>query len=163
MYRIYPKELEFWKWAVEVLDFDILMATTRAVAAKKILEFWPWVSTYAFILWCADTIHSYEADPEYYKLYTEEFKDYPWVDIRFGEDYPETDELYDIAFVDGPKGSEHLSRINSLNYAVKHSKITILHDSKRPGENESLKALQSEGYVITNIDTTVWMTFIIKL
>lgn len=156
-------DMEFWWWAISRIDFDIITYITKLTNAKHILEFWPGVSTYAFIQWWANFIHSYEDDPNYLKKYTEEFKWYPGISIIWWSPYDEAfEKVYDIAFVDGPKWKDHLSRIESLQYAVLNSKLTILHDSKRIWESESLALLKEQWYDIYTIDTEVWLTFISK-
>lgn len=143
------------------MDYDILVATARMLWAKRILEFGPGASTYAFIEWWADIIHTYEADPDFADKYNKEFENYIWIDVRYGEIYDRDEHHgYDLAFVDWPRGIDSMSRFAPLDYAIKHSKVTILHDSKRPGEMESLSKL--EGYEITHINTQVWLAFITK-
>lgn len=163
MHIKYPKEnLEFWGWAVARQDFDVLVCMTRFLNAKRILEFGPWTSTYAFIMWGANYIHSYEEDPDFADKWSKEFEKYPWITIFKYPEYEDPEIEYDIAFVDGPRGSDHLSRFDALKYAVKHARVTILHDSKRDWENESLEELVKQWYEMYHMDTLVWMTFISK-
>ena len=151
------KKLEFWWWAIEKVDFDILCFITKITHSKRILEFWPWTSTYAFLEWWAKTIHTYEYNESYYKQWAETFSGYGDI-IRLPKSL--LDEQYDLAFVDWPKWIDNMSRIESIKFALSHSPLVILHDAKRKWEMESLDLIRKEWFDIDIIDTPMWMAII---
>lgn len=66
------------------------------------------------------------------------------------------DIAFDWAFVDGPPGHllvEGKSRWHVLEWCSSRCQIIVLHDSKRPGEQNSIAALQEQGWAVQHIQT----------
>lgn len=54
------------------------------------------------------------------------------------------EDRFDIAFVDGPRGIKHLSRLESCLYCLDKTNHILLHDFQRGGEQETFK------YIVDN-------------
>lgn len=94
---------------------------------RTILEFGPGVSSKLFSALCK-VVHSIEEDP-YWTAKCTTCVDRPIL------------QSYDMAFVDGPKGTAKRSRYRSIELAKQHSRLIIFHDTKRQGEKETIAAL----------------------
>lgn len=150
-------------------DYQAFMAEVERIGAKKVLEIGPGYSTFAFIEAGCDPIVCLEHDPKWHEVSIDRFKDYPQVKVRKYWNEPEAraelepNEQFDLALVDSPKGykaarvvhpgQEDCSRYNTLELALKHAPIVLLHDATRPLERGSLGRIQSQGHKVTMISS----------
>lgn len=145
-------------------DRALLIAECKRVGAKSALEFGPGYSTEALIEAGVENIVSCEHDHEWLAKAKEQF---PQVRIIEYRDEPEADApelfgVFDIAFVDSPKGNkaqrkrhpgqEDCSRLNTCLLALKHSPVVLLHDAYRPLERGTLGRLNAMGHRFTMLD-----------
>ena len=146
-------------------DYRLFMAEAERLKAKRVLEFGPGYSTFAWIEAGCDPIVCLEHDPKWFEEAQERFKDFPQVQIKKYWNEPEArselepGEQFDLALVDSPKGykaarvihpgQEDCSRYNTLELALKHSPVVLLHDAYRPLERGSLCRAQSKGHKVT--------------
>ncbi len=148
-------------------DEQLLAAAVRG--AKSVLEFGPGDSTQVFLDAGVERIVSLEYIDKWLEVARERFKDEPRVEIRkFTDTLPvvaETDEQFDVAFVDAPKGwplqnrhkhegYEDCSRFNTTLFALQHAPVVYLHDAYRPLERGTLGRLNAMGFQFEFIDGT---------
>jgi len=155
--------------ALHTGDDQLLIAAAKG--AKSILEFGPGDSTQLFLDAGVERIVSCEYIDKWCKAAVERFKGEPRVVITtFTDTIPVvvdgiTDEQFDVAFVDAPKGwplqnrhkhegFEDCSRFNTCLFALQHAPIVYLHDAYRPLERGSLGRLSRLGYTYEFIDGT---------
>jgi hypothetical protein len=142
----------------------------EAKGKKRILEFGPGCSTWAFIEAGCEEIVTCEYDDAFFNSAKEQFKDYPQVKVvRFWDEPEARSEAqgeFDLALVDSPKGYKNLpgltpsggrakhpgqedcSRLNTCLLALQHAPIVLLHDAHRPLERGTLCRLSSLGHKI---------------
>lgn len=165
MFKYYTKE----KSVFEFIDYEVLLQELKLYAPRKVLEFGPGVSTWAFIEAGIPHIDSYEHDQAWLEKAKAEFKAHPQVVFRKYEntpvlDFQPTEKHYGLGFVDAPvggearrrlvhPGQENMSRFNTVAFALKHCSVVLLHDAKRPDEQNTLDHFRNKGYEVDMIDT----------
>jgi hypothetical protein len=158
--KLYPKDQR----TLPPQDYAALMEEARRLGAKRVLEFGPGYSTYAFIEQGVDEIVGLEYLPEWFEKQEERFKSYPQVKVDwFWDEAPEArvpDGLgsFDLALVDSPKGylgarkvhpgMEDCSRLNTCLAALHLAPIVLLHDASRGLERATLSRLEQLGHSV---------------
>lgn len=131
------------KCSLTKIEFEILQKIINNNNIKSVLEFGPGTST-VFFKNMKCNIDSYE----YVQKYMDYYKKIYNIDSTIFYDVPGlniiTDKMYDLSLVDSPKGTKHLSRYNTLHYAISSSKIVIIHDCHRSGEKESIQKIMND-------------------
>jgi predicted O-methyltransferase YrrM len=134
------------------------------LGAKSVLEFGPGASTQTFLDLGVERIVTCEHLDQWLDVAKERFKDAPRVTVlKFYDEFPvvvdglDTEEQFDIGFVDSPKGFdpvrkvhegyEDYSRLNTLIFALERCKVVLLHDALRAHEQASLRRLQDDGTI----------------
>jgi hypothetical protein len=155
-------------------DYGALLE--EAKGKKRVLEFGPGCSTWAFIEAGCEEIVTAEYQDDFLQSAKEQFKDYPQVKVvRFWDEPEARSEAqgeFDLALVDSPKGykfvqgvtpngsrkrhpgQEDCSRLNTCLLALQHAPIVLLHDANRPLERGTLCRLSSLGHKSTFIPGT---------
>jgi hypothetical protein len=145
-------------------DIRYFQFEIESLGAKSILEFGPGAST-EFFAKLGLNVTTVEHMQQWYEAALERFKDFPNVRVLKGEDeIPftvkglESNERFDLAFVDAPqgyrpirkvhKGYEDCSRFNSTLLALQHAPVVLLHDTTRALERGTLNRLNRMGYKI---------------
>lgn len=113
--------------SIDRQEWDQLCHFITEHKIRTILEFGPGISSKLFSALCP-TVHSIEEDPNWRKKCT------TCVDKPILQNY-------DMAFVDGPKGTVKKSRYHSVALAKQYTKLIIFHDTKRQGEKETITGL----------------------
>jgi len=112
---------------------------------STILEIGCGLSTYLFDRE-GHNILSLETSPSWISKMTAEVSNR----VRFGHykypDFPDVDEFFDYAFVDGP-ACTYDGRMDSMVFASSHSHFVFIHDSSRKSERVSIEAA---------FDTEIW-------
>ncbi|NQZ70131.1 MAG: hypothetical protein HRT89_18925 [Lentisphaeria bacterium] len=109
---------------------------------KKIIEFGPGSSTWAFLENPGLEIISYEPHPKWYETALETFKDFPNVTIRHFDEF--IVEEADFVHVDSPPAAGDFPRLESCQRAMQCSTLFIMHDAKRQGERNTSKCITEE-------------------
>jgi hypothetical protein len=138
-----------------------LAREVERVGAKSVLEFGPGDSTQTFLDIGVEKIVTCENIDKWLGVAKDRFKKDKRVTVlKFEDEFPVTvdglgDEMFDIGFVDAPKGFNPVrkvhpgfadcSRLNTLAFALDRCKVVLLHDAKRPLERGSLGRLWSTG------------------
>ena len=60
-----------------------------------------------------------------------------------------------LCFVDGPRGTKQMSRINSLKAAAILADTILLHDAQRRGERQSLEYMKGQGWNVSYLPGAV--------
>jgi len=113
---------------------------------KSVLEFGPGYSTMSFL--ACEKIVSLEPNKTWYEKYKGIFEPFANVHIYLFNpnetniSVPEADSYsFDLAFVDSPPARGVLPRFNSLMYALARAKVVFLHDTKRQGEQNTIRTI----------------------
>ena len=115
-------KLNFDKFSITKEDFDILSDFCEHEKPKRILDYGAGVSTHLFKQFCfVNTIE-------------ESFK----IALTFDTVIKEPVGIYDFAFIDGPRGTNKLSREQSVVQAMNHTDCIIMHDTLRQGEQQTI-------------------------
>lgn len=141
-------------------DEEYAQLLKHSIGKKRILEFGPGTSTYAFIeAGCMD-IHTCEYAEKWLQITDSRFRKFPQVKIHAFQNVPEIviHDLYgrfDLAFVDSPKGiKDGPSRLNTLRFAFERTDQVILHDANRVHEQQSIEIISQKvrqgAYLTTN-------------
>jgi hypothetical protein len=130
-------------YTIDQQEYDWLIDFVQFMGYKKVLEFGPGNSTFAF----SDAgcrVDSYESEASYYEEMILKFSENPRVRVYLYENLPTVEidaGMYDMAFVDGPafwyaptNATHAFARRNTLRCASKHANVILLHDSKREPE-----------------------------
>lgn len=121
-------------------DYDIMRRIIEDYSINKVIEFGPGESTHFFKSLGVEVV-SYENNEKYVNINNQK-----GIKCRLYENIDglgiNDNDSYDLAFVDGPKGTGVLSRYNTLKYSLGKCKYVILHDSKRKGEIESIEKMK---------------------
>ncbi len=147
-------------------DYDVLLA--EAIYAGSVLEFGPGESTRAFIEAGCKRIATCEYQDVWADRARQWTREFPQVELHAYANTPTISipsldaEQFDLAFVDSPlgtsdrqklKGQEECSRLNTTLYALTHAKIVLLHDARRPGEQNTLNRIRKMCFTVEMIDT----------
>jgi hypothetical protein len=142
---------------------DYALLRFAVEGAKSVLEFGPGDSTQVFLDAGVERVVSCEYIDKWYDVAVKRFKKDKRVSIlKFTDTFPVTveglgDEMFDVAFVDAPKGwpmtnrfrhpgYEDCSRINTCLFALERAKAVFLHDAYRPLERGTLGRLHRMGF-----------------
>lgn len=148
----------FSKGSIDPWEFVWLANFVRANRVKKILEFGPGMSTYAFLAGGAVQIETYEHHPEWRQKAKQEFAAYSAVSLRTYANvkdlgWVEDRTMFDLAFVDAPPakaaGSPPYARWNTVQAASKITKRILLHDALRHHEGKILEMMKEQGWIVT--------------
>lgn len=147
-------------------DVEALKRECRIAQAHTAVEFGPGDSTKAFFDSTAHIIVSLEHDPQWAEVWRPRLK--PLADAKRKEWYlhpyynlpnvivhtPWQNVVFDIALVDSPyggtndkrrvdhPGQKNYARFNTLDWALRHAKVVLLHDADRPREQRAVAALK---------------------
>jgi len=155
--------------ALTLDDYKCLVAIAQRLQPKRMLEFGPGFSTYAWIEAGVPEIVTLECHDEWRGKKEAEFADYPSVTVLpYWNEAPEArvpEEIgeFDLAFVDSPRGQgnpdavvhpgqEDYNRLNTLITATKLSPVTIIHDAVRVRERNSLAYVEKLGFDVHYIN-----------
>ncbi len=152
----------FNSFSISPEEYQWLRGFVRENGIRKVLEFGPGTSTWAF-LEAGCQIVSLEYQDKWYRHYRREFAEHPQVTIlRYDNDpelqIPELDDCkFDLAFVDSPVGKlgvlyKRFARINSCEYVASRTDTWILHDARREGERNTLSVFEDKGWSVEVID-----------
>jgi hypothetical protein len=72
--------------------------------------------------------------------------EHPNVEIRLTPKPLVLTERFDLALIDGPIGTVHMSRIESVKAAEGITNLILIHDAKRNGERETIQYLTGKGW-----------------
>jgi hypothetical protein len=163
MFKLYAVQEHTFPFA----DYGKLIEEVQKLGAKTALEFGPGISTLALIESGLERIVTCEHDDEWFEKAKEKFREYPQVEVvRYWDEPEATSEavgVFDVGFVDSPKGFTHLvpsirgtrkkhpgqedcSRLNTCLLALKHAPVVYLHDTNRPLERGTLGRLNKMGH-----------------
>lgn len=150
-------------------DYNIFLAEAQRLQPKRVVEFGPGYSTFAWIEAGVPEIVGLEHDQYWFDAQKARFADFPSVSIRAYRDVPPVAEYPDdigefqLALVDSPKGYEaarvvhpgleDCSRCNTLLAALELAPVVLLHDAKRPLERNSLKRAEQAGHHVEYINS----------
>jgi hypothetical protein len=167
VFRLYKREQSVFTFD----DYAVLLTEAKRVNAMRVLEFGPGNSTLAWIEAGCDEIVSLEHNQKWMAVAKDKLSGmHPDLRLLSYKNAPEIEVsglsgTFDLAFVDSPPGvdlksgtrfpgQENCSRFNTLSFALKCAPVVLLHDAKRPGEQETLKRIRDYGsYDIQIIDT----------
>lgn len=149
--------------AMRAADRGTLRLEVERLGAKRVLEFGPGLSTFAF-LDAGASVTTLEHEDVWYARAQSKFGDMLRVKVLRYANEPviEVPELngdrFDLAFVDSPQGTRHarvehlgqegMSRKNTVAYALTKAPVVLLHDAHRPGERRTLKLFADEGFPV---------------
>ena len=141
-------------------DYKCLVAYAQALQPKRVLEFGPGYSTYAWIEAGVPEVISLECRDDWREKKEQEFSNYPTVTVLpFRNTSPQAevpDDIgkFDLAFVDSPRGQPNrdaeilpgqadYNRLNTLIVACQLSPVVLLHDARRVYERNSLTLMEN--------------------
>ena len=118
------------------------------------LEFGPGVSTWALLDGGCEVIVTLEYENNWLARAFEVFGSVPEVEVHGFENVPEIDVpsvnglRFDMAFVDSPSflTCKHLNRLNTCEFAAKHTDAILLHDATRSYEVLTQKVFEEKGW-----------------
>lgn len=165
-FRLYKHERSVFSFD----DYGALISEIRRVAAKKVLEFGPGISTLALVEAGCSEITTLEYQARWMAIAKDRLRFYPKVHLMPYENtaeikVPTLDEKsFDLIFVDSPIGSdlptasriagqENCSRLNTVLWSIARAPIVLLHDAKRPGEGRTLARIVGKVSHIEMINT----------
>lgn len=153
---------------------------SEAVAdAQSVLEFGPGGTTEIFIKAGVPRIVTCEYIEKWFEVAKAKFADHENVEVlSFTDTVPVVvdgladDEMFDVGFVDAPKGYAaarfihpdfaDCSRFNTTLFALERCKVVFLHDATRPLERGTLGRLNMLGYEHTFLDSPFGLARITK-
>lgn len=124
-FTLYREETRWWSFA----DHENLMQALERFRPERVIEFGPGASTLALIEAGVAYIDAYEDDPDYMRAHRERFASFPQVHLHAFDvgTVPTVDELYDLAFVDGPRHSG--TRRPIIELVDRCACIVVCHDA----------------------------------
>jgi len=129
-------QLPFGEWSVSQRDWQFVKDAIQDKKPKKILEFGCGLSS--LLMSEHAEVIAYETEEKYAKKVAERKLRGNKLKIRNWDGKAIKGKLgqYDMAFVDGPKGTQAggMGREASIQYASKHSDTVIVHDARREDE-----------------------------
>lgn len=168
MFRYYKDEKSVFTFD----DYGALLTEAKRVNAKTVLEFGPGNSTLAWVEAGCTDITTLEYQPRWMQVARDKLKPFPEIKLL---SYANTAVItipqlngkqFDLIFVDSPvgleaspkvaprfKGQENCSRFNTLTWALGRAPVVLLHDAKRPCEQNTLTRIDREKYKVEMIDT----------
>jgi len=158
----YKNDLVFSRATIRPQEYDFIYSLCKINNIKTVLEFGTGISTYCF-LENDCYIMSYETDKQYvpdglYKQEKCEIILYNYDNL----DNMKSDKMFDLAFIDGPRGLEHLSRFKSCLFAVSCTNHVLMHDFCRLGEQETASYFVKmyDGWKLNHLKTEVDMGYL---
>ncbi|MEQ1748172.1 MAG: hypothetical protein ABL974_02035 [Prosthecobacter sp.] len=146
-------------WALddtELLWLENFARSQCAEGRQNVIEFGPGRSTHALHK-AGCTVATYETNPRSFSTLTPTLPTGVTLHLFKNESsLGGLEATFDWAFVDGPAG--HLlvdgkSRWHVLEWCAERCDLIVLHDAKRPGEEQSIAALVSAGWSATRVET----------
>ncbi|HUU03409.1 MAG TPA: hypothetical protein VM425_18385 [Myxococcota bacterium] len=142
-------------FAIDRRDYLELVEFIRQEGAKKVLEFGPGATTWAFLEAGCD-VWSLEFGEEYLAKATEAFREHDKVkffkvELKHDLVVPEIEgQNFDICLVDSPYGRyyRHFSRLNSSIFAMRVCDTILMHDARRKKERLTLKFIEDSGWKV---------------
>ncbi len=165
--KFFSKILRIKSGGIASDDCEFLYNFCKKEKIKTILEFGPGSSTSCFLKLKDIKLVGFENDEEWLKVAREKFKEYS--NVSFFKFRNEKDiELnvqgnFDLSFVDSSLGNPASFRLDTCLYAMKYTKVIILHDSKRRGEQETIEHLRNLGWSPTQINTKKGLCILRKI
>jgi hypothetical protein len=166
MFRLYNEERRIFSFE----DYGALLTECRRLKVRTSLEFGPGISTLALVEAGAAVV-TCEYSERWLNGARELLKGYSEVRVLRYFNEPEARveglaaaETFDMAFVDSPLGlpsrgavrhaaQEECNRLNTVLFAIERAPVVLLHDARRPGEQETLKAVIAAGHSVSRIET----------
>jgi len=138
---IYKDKLKFDAATITSSEYEFLSNFAKNNSLKNILEFGTGASTYSFLeVGCHVT--TFETSRKYIpRMFPELLTLKECSVIYYNLDSLKSiilKQRFDLAFIDGPFGKPHLSRIESCLFSITYTDHLLLHDFKRTGERETL-------------------------
>lgn len=136
-------DLVWNNYTIDKQEYDWLFDFVLFMGYKKVLEFGPGASTFAF-LDAGCYVDTYECEVSFYEEMCLKLCENPMARVHMYKNEPlvEIDAgMYDMAFVDAPaywyaptNATRSFARRNTLKCASNHANVILLHDSKREPE-----------------------------
>lgn len=146
-------------WALDDEELVWLEGLARRLCARSlrsVIEFSPGQSTHAMQR-AGCSVTSCETNPRSFSELTPLLP--AGVSLHLYNHEPSLGGLnavFDWAFVDGPAGHmlvDGKSRWHALEWCAQRCDLIVLHDAKRPGEQQSISALVNAGWSAVMVDT----------
>lgn len=147
------------EFSLDELEYNWLVEFIKFMKVKTVLEFGPGLSTNAF-LEAGCNVDSYESMPEFLAKLEQEHAGNLNLKLRKYDNVPEVvieDGFYDLALVDAPAvyiGHPHAQRYarrNTMNCAIQHSNLVLIHDSNREPEKSIIRETVAKGWTAHNL------------
>jgi len=126
-------ELPWGGWSISQKDWKFIQQVISELQPERILEFGAGLSS--LLMSEKVPVVTYETNEGYAKEINDKRTDYNKLEIRMwdGVNFPQTNEKFQLAFVDGPPGESTggIGRQHSLTEAAKLCDVIILHDAGR--------------------------------
>ncbi|QDS91446.1 Glycosyl transferase family 2 [Roseimaritima multifibrata] len=147
---------KFDAYSISREEYSAIIRYVKENNICSVLEFGPGASTWAF-LEAGCKVVTCESNPRFLKHYRDVFKEYPEVKVIEYKDEAEIEipqlgsACFDLGLVDGPVGlrpedPRKFSRLNSSEFTSRRCSKWVLHDSLRPGEQETLRIFREKGW-----------------
>ena len=160
-------EADFGSWAIERMEFRWLSRWCQEQGIRKVLEFGPGSSSYAFVGAGCD-LHSYEADATWLKKHQLNLGIRTSLSLLSDDSLPTTSELPfipDVVMVDGPayRQGDAYSRRKECAWAMDLCGRFFLHDTKRVGERATLEDYREEHFHVWHMPSVKGLALVTDL
>ena len=145
----YKETVAFNCAAITESEYDYLVEIVRLNNFHKILELGPGASSFAFLENDCD-IYSFDHHPKWHQIEKEKFADYENIknylyNNQVNMDLKEIEGMhFDLALVDSPPSGSHPTRKDMCEYVSDKTDVILLHDAKRPFEQEIYKCFSDK-------------------
>jgi hypothetical protein len=133
----YRDDIKFNDATIHIDEYNYMVNVISLNNIKNVLEFGLGASTFCFMENDCN-ITTFETSLKYAKQFPNVVCDIVIYENDKLMDY-NFEKTFDIAFIDGPFGVKHLSRLNSCLFALSRTNNILLHDFNRLGEQETFK------------------------
>ncbi|QDT40358.1 Glycosyl transferase family 2 [Gimesia alba] len=153
---LFKENAAFNGFSISSIEYDFLVNFVKQHKIRRVLEFGPGASTWAFLQAGCEVI-SLEYQEKWYQHYCKIFEDQPQVQILKFDNQPELhipeleNKIFDFGFIDSPEGTlgkhyKKFSRLNSCEIVATKTPLWMLHDANRPGEKDTLAVFIERGW-----------------
>lgn len=154
-----PAGPEFNGFSISEQEYDGLVQFARQARIRRVLEFGPGASTWAFVEAGCEVV-SLEYQQKWFEHYRREFAQHPQVQVIQFHNQPTIsvpqlrEQQFDLGFVDSPVGAlyKHYARMNACEFVADRTNRWMLHDAQRAGERNTLSAFQGRGWVVEYLE-----------
>jgi predicted O-methyltransferase YrrM len=160
-------DADFGSWAIERMEFRWLSRWCQEQGIRKVLEFGPGASSYAFVGAGCD-LHSYEADASWLRKHRLHLGILTSLSLLSADSLPTSSELPfipDVVMVDGPayRQGDAYSRRKECAWAMDLCGRFFLHDTKRLGERATLEDYQEKHFHVWHIPSVKGLALVTDL